>query len=385
MRFQRGIYPLSADPIHNGHLDIIRRAATLCDTLIVAILENMDKDPLLSAGMRASLTWNALNLPNVKVITSDLILVDLFQEQGCDVLFRGVRDGADMVYEAKQMGYHDRVLPGFSKHVQYIPAGDGLQGVSSSLLKAFVSKHIDVSSMTTLAAKSALERRIHNMIFVGVAGPIAVGKSRVCRDLIALDQRIHHIAVDDLVKTLYTENSPGAQNLRTQVASVAGPQVLTSEGHIDPDALKAGIASGAISDAQLAEISTLTHPHVSRHFRKAVRNVAQQASFLRTRPQIVLVEWSNLVENDAMLRLVNNQVLLVTASDKDRNSFCARRGIGEEIRRKFDATHGDFAEKQRLLARATQAYGFGWHICHTNAEGQTCENLRGQILKMVHL
>jgi cytidyltransferase-like protein len=54
-----GIYPLSADPIHFGHIDIIRKAADLCEHLSVAILENMEKDPLFPTLDRVKMTEDA--------------------------------------------------------------------------------------------------------------------------------------------------------------------------------------------------------------------------------------------------------------------------------------------------------------------------------------
>ena len=96
------IYPGSFDPVTNGHLDIIRRAAKIADHLIVAVLNNPDKHPLFTVEERVEMAKICLSdLPNVEVISRETLLVDLYRELGASAVVRGLRSESDFRYEAE--------------------------------------------------------------------------------------------------------------------------------------------------------------------------------------------------------------------------------------------------------------------------------------------
>ena len=96
----KAIYPGSFDPVTNGHLDIIKRASAMVDTLIVGICGNPNKMSLLSADERYELIKEATkDLKNVEVKEIDGMLGEFAQKIGAKVIIRGVRDISDFINE----------------------------------------------------------------------------------------------------------------------------------------------------------------------------------------------------------------------------------------------------------------------------------------------
>ena len=90
------LYPGSFDPVTRGHMDIIRRAARLCDTLVVAVMHNPDKRGAMDVQTRVqALLLACADIPNVRVIAHGGLLVECARETGADAVIRGVRPLGD--------------------------------------------------------------------------------------------------------------------------------------------------------------------------------------------------------------------------------------------------------------------------------------------------
>jgi pantetheine-phosphate adenylyltransferase len=101
---RRAVCPGSFDPVTNGHLDIITRAARTFDHVLVAILTNPRKAPLFTAEERLDMLWETTqHLPNVSVQRADGLLVDFAESAGASVIVKGLRPIQDFEYEW-QMG-----------------------------------------------------------------------------------------------------------------------------------------------------------------------------------------------------------------------------------------------------------------------------------------
>jgi pantetheine-phosphate adenylyltransferase len=104
------IYPGSFDPLTNGHLDLIERGARIFERLIVAILTNMEKEPLFTVGERVEMLREATRgMENVEVDTFSGLLVDYAMQKGARALLRGIRAFSDYEYEL-QMALMNRKL-----------------------------------------------------------------------------------------------------------------------------------------------------------------------------------------------------------------------------------------------------------------------------------
>lgn len=106
----KALYPGSFDPITNGHIDIIQRASTLCDEVLVTVLPNISKSPLFSLDERMEMIKTVTNeYSNVSVTTYSGLLVDFADEQNAQVIIKGLRAVSDFEYEF-QMALMNRKL-----------------------------------------------------------------------------------------------------------------------------------------------------------------------------------------------------------------------------------------------------------------------------------
>ncbi len=153
------VYPGSFDPITNGHLDIIERAANVFDTVIVAVLANPRKVPLLDVETRIRLIREALadaGAPPERIVVEafDGLTVDLCRTRGAGAIVRGLRAVSDFETEM-QLAHNNRVLAPEIDTVFFMTAvANGY--VSSSLVREIAALGGDVSSMIPLAAAEAL-------------------------------------------------------------------------------------------------------------------------------------------------------------------------------------------------------------------------------------
>lgn len=106
----RAIYPGSFDPVTLGHLDIIKRASKIFDELIVGVLNNNSKSPLFSVEKRVKMLNDVVkDLPNVKVMSFEGLLVEFARKVDAQIIVRGLRAVTDFEYEL-QMSQTNTVL-----------------------------------------------------------------------------------------------------------------------------------------------------------------------------------------------------------------------------------------------------------------------------------
>lgn len=94
------VYPGSFDPLTNGHLDVVQRAAKLFDRVIMAVARNEGKQPSFTLQERVELVAQSVaHLPNVKADAFDGLLVDYVKGQGAQAIIRGLRAVSDFEFE----------------------------------------------------------------------------------------------------------------------------------------------------------------------------------------------------------------------------------------------------------------------------------------------
>ena len=132
------IYPGSFDPITNGHLEIVHRAAKLFDKLIVSVYGTPDKNLLFTTEERVDLARKATcNLPNVEVQSFSGLTVDFAREVGAQVMVRGLRMTLDFEREFDMAMMNKKLYPGLE--IVCFMATLEYQFLSSSLLKEVAS------------------------------------------------------------------------------------------------------------------------------------------------------------------------------------------------------------------------------------------------------
>ncbi len=152
------IYPGSFDPITNGHLDVIQRAARLFDHVIVAIATNESKTPLFSLKERRLLvTKTVQSLPNVATDVFAGLLVNYVVEQSGDAIIRGLRAVSDFEFEF-QLALMNRKL---NEHVEtiFMMPKDTYTFISSRMVKEIAKLGGDVSAFVPLHVQEALRQK----------------------------------------------------------------------------------------------------------------------------------------------------------------------------------------------------------------------------------
>jgi pantetheine-phosphate adenylyltransferase len=121
MDMRTAIYPGSFDPLTNGHLDLIHRAAKLFDHVIVAVAKNEGKKPLFSLKERLQLVRQSIgDLPNVHADSFDTLLVDYAEKQEGQAIIRGLRAVSDFEFEF-QLALMNRKLNGRVETIFMMP------------------------------------------------------------------------------------------------------------------------------------------------------------------------------------------------------------------------------------------------------------------------
>ena len=154
------VYPGSFDPITNGHLDVVARAAAVFDTVIIGVLANPRKTPLFSAETRIAVIRETLReragplLDHLEVKAFDGLTVDFCRTNGASAIVRGLRAISDFETEMQLAHNNDVLAPEVDTVFFMTSVENGY--VSSSLVKEIASFGGDVSSMVPEAARTAL-------------------------------------------------------------------------------------------------------------------------------------------------------------------------------------------------------------------------------------
>lgn len=128
-----GLCPGSFDPPTNGHVDVIRRSASVFDRVVAAVIRNPSKAPMFSAGERVEMLEELFaDLPAVEVASFDGLLVDFARESEVDVIVKGLRAVSDFDYEL-QMAQMNHGLSRID--TVFIPTSPEYGYLSSSLVK----------------------------------------------------------------------------------------------------------------------------------------------------------------------------------------------------------------------------------------------------------
>ena len=128
------IYPGSFDPVTNGHLNIIRRAAKSFDRLIVCVMVNHDKKPMFTAEERVELLRRVTaDIPNVEIAHSDRLLAEFARERGCGVIVKGLRAMSDFEREFQMALINRKLNPGLD--TMFLTAEHQFMYLSSSIVK----------------------------------------------------------------------------------------------------------------------------------------------------------------------------------------------------------------------------------------------------------
>lgn len=153
------IYPGSFDPITNGHLDVIQRAARLFDRVVVAVANNDNKRPLFSLEERKRLVARSVeNIEGIEVDSFSGLLVDYVVSQSANVIVRGLRAVSDFEYEF-QLALMNRKLREQVETIFMMPK-DTYTFLSSRIVKEICRHGGDVGAFVPPVVEEALRRKL---------------------------------------------------------------------------------------------------------------------------------------------------------------------------------------------------------------------------------
>lgn len=153
------IYPGTFDPITNGHLDLVRRAARLFDGVMVGVALHSGKSPFFSLEERVSLAKEALQrLSNVGVVGFDGLLVEFARQQGAQAVVRGLRAVSDFEFEFQLAAMNRKLAPELES--LFLTPAEEYAFISSSLVREVAQLGGDVSAFVPPVVQTALHRRL---------------------------------------------------------------------------------------------------------------------------------------------------------------------------------------------------------------------------------
>ncbi len=152
------IYPGTFDPITNGHIDLVERAARLFDRVVLAIAHSEKKSPLFSLEERIALCEQSLtHLDNIEVCGFSNLLTDFAQSMGARCVLRGLRAVADFEYEFQLANMNRAMFPEFES--VFLTPSEHLSYISSSLVREIASLDGDISPFVPAVVCDALRQK----------------------------------------------------------------------------------------------------------------------------------------------------------------------------------------------------------------------------------
>lgn len=159
-----GLYPGTFDPVTNGHVDIIRRAARTVDRLVVGVAINGGKGPLFSLDERTEMVSEAIAdmgdgmAERISVKPFDSLLVHFAAAQNASCIIRGLRAVSDFEYEFQMVGMNSRLNPDIE--TIFLMASEHHQFIASRLVKEIAALGGDITSFVSAQVAERIKERL---------------------------------------------------------------------------------------------------------------------------------------------------------------------------------------------------------------------------------
>jgi len=149
------LYPGTFNPIHNGHTDLVERAATLFDSVILGIATSPHKSPG-ELGLRVDLAKEVLgHIKNVEIMGFNTLTVDFAREVNANVILKGIRTVTDFEYEFQMLGMNRVLQPGLE--TIFLAPSERYAYISSTLVRQITSYGGDITEFVHPAVAEALK------------------------------------------------------------------------------------------------------------------------------------------------------------------------------------------------------------------------------------
>ena len=143
-RINRAVYPGTFDPITRGHEDLVRRASSLFDEMIVAVADSRGKRPFFDVDERVAMAREALaGFPNVRVEGFSGLLMEFLQKHDAKIILRGLRAVSDFEYEFQMAGMNRKLYP--DVETLFLTPAEQYMFISATMVREIASLGGDVS------------------------------------------------------------------------------------------------------------------------------------------------------------------------------------------------------------------------------------------------
>jgi len=360
----RAIIAGSFDPIHFGHIDIIKRAAQAFN-LMVVVANNPAKKYMFSLEERVKMVQHSLRpsvlgsgLTNVNGIPlkapivvvaaltdTNKLLADFAFEYGIKTIVRGVRNFADYDFEKMMRDINISQQNGIET---YFLSGDPkLSHVSSTAVKELYAHAGFIHEYVPLWVKRALEVK-NGVEIIGVTGNIASGKNWYCEHLRAAGQDVFHLDVDKLAHFILFQsvNTPAHQAVRVNIRKTF---LMDSSIGIECD-------SDPLTELERNELGNKVFADVERRLKlNAIMYQPLMTAIRRAvvgKKGIVLVNTALLAEF-GMTHICNNNVVLVTTDNTTRLERLKARGLNPtQIKHRLESQYNDDRKQYHIACQS---------------------------------
>ena len=157
-KYRIAVYPGTFDPITLGHEDVVLRAANLFDEVIVGVAGSTNKQTLFSLEERVEMAKSVFTTGNVKVIGFNTLLMKFVQDQGAQMVIRGLRAASDFEYEFQLAGMNRKLYPQFE--TLFLTPAEKYMFVSSSLVREVAKLGGDVHQFVSSTVEAAIKAKL---------------------------------------------------------------------------------------------------------------------------------------------------------------------------------------------------------------------------------
>lgn len=155
----KAVYPGTFDPLTRGHEDLVRRAAALFDSLILAIADSKAKRPFFTVEERIAMAKEVLaDVKNVKVVGFSGLLIDFVREEKARVVLRGLRAVSDFEYEFQLAGMNRHLYP--EMETMFLTPSEQHMFISATLVREIAALGGDVSQFVHPLVGKRLKQKV---------------------------------------------------------------------------------------------------------------------------------------------------------------------------------------------------------------------------------
>jgi pantetheine-phosphate adenylyltransferase len=156
----KAVYPGTFDPLTRGHEDLVRRAAKLFDTVILAIADSKAKRPYFTLDERIAMAHEVLgDLKNIQVLGFSSLLTEFVRQQGARVVLRGLRAVSDFEYEFQLAGMNRNLYP--EMETIFLTPSEQHMFISATLVREIAALGGDVSKFVHPSVAARLKKKGH--------------------------------------------------------------------------------------------------------------------------------------------------------------------------------------------------------------------------------